>query len=59
MIEQIGTGSKKVQRGMSQASLDLIEAMHDITEDMQPITGRGVGYKLFTRGTVLQQWGAR
>jgi hypothetical protein len=52
MTEQTGTGSKKGQRGMSQASLDLIEAMHDIAEDMQPITGRGVGYKLFTQGLI-------
>jgi hypothetical protein len=40
------TGSKK-GRGMAQRSLDLIEAMRAITETAQPITGRGVGYKLF------------
>jgi hypothetical protein len=40
------TCSKK-GRGMSQRSLELIEAMHTITEAAQPITGRGVGYKLF------------
>lgn len=34
---------------MAQASLDLIEAMRVIAEAAQPITGRGVGYKLFTR----------
>jgi hypothetical protein len=34
-------------RGMAQASLDLIEAMHAIAAAAQPITGRGVGYKLF------------
>ena len=34
------------------ASLDLIEAMRDIAEAAQPITGRGVGYKLFTRGLI-------
>jgi hypothetical protein len=33
---------------MAQASLDLIETMYDIAEECQPITGRGVGYKLFT-----------
>ena len=49
MTEQ--TGTKKV-RGMAQASLDLIEAMRDIAEAAQPITGRGVGYKLFTRGLI-------
>ena len=32
---------------MAKASTDLIEAMHDIAKDCQPITGRGVGYKLF------------
>ena len=35
---------------MAQASLDLIEAMRVIAEAAQPITGRGIGYKLFTRG---------
>ena len=34
-------------RGMAQRSLDLIEAMHAVTKAAQPITGRGVGYKLF------------
>jgi hypothetical protein len=37
---------------MAQASLDLIEAMYDAAEDAQPITGRGIGYKLFTRGLI-------
>jgi hypothetical protein len=45
--EQFETGFKK-GRGMAQRSLDLIEAMHDIAEAAEPITGRGVGYKLFT-----------
>jgi hypothetical protein len=44
--EQIRTGSKK-PRGMAQRSLDLIDAMREIAEEAQPITGRGVGYKLF------------
>ena len=48
MTEYFETGSKK-GRGMAQRSLDLIEAMHAIAEAAQPITGRGVGYKLFTR----------
>jgi hypothetical protein len=51
MSEQIGTSAKKV-RGMAKASLDLIEKMHDIAEAMQPITGRGIGYKLFARGLI-------
>jgi hypothetical protein len=42
------TSSKK-GRGMAQRSLDLIEAMRVIAEAAQPITGRGVGYKLFTQ----------
>jgi hypothetical protein len=41
------TCSKK-GRGMAQRSLELIDAMYAITEATQPITGRGVGYKLFT-----------
>jgi hypothetical protein len=44
--EYSGTSTKK-GRGMAQASLDLIEAMRNIAEAAQPITGRGVGYKLF------------
>ena len=35
---------------MAQRSLDLIEAMHAVTRAAQPITGRGVGYKLFIKG---------
>jgi hypothetical protein len=48
--EHFQTGSKKLpgQRGMAQASLHLIEKMAEIAEAMQPITGRGIGYKLFT-----------
>jgi hypothetical protein len=46
--EYSGTGTK-IGRGMAQASLDLIEAMRVIAEAAQPITGRGVGYKLFTQ----------
>ena len=49
--EQIETRSKKV-RGMAQKSLDLIEAMYAAAEAAQPITGRGIGYKLFTRGLI-------
>src|SRR6516225_2845272 len=45
--EQFETGSKKRGRGMAQESLDLIEAMYAAAEAAQPITGRGVGYKLF------------
>jgi hypothetical protein len=47
-VEQIGPCPKKV-RGMAKASLDLIKVMREIAEATQPITGRGVGYKLFSR----------
>ena len=52
MTEQIETRSKKVGRGMAQRSLDLIDAMYEAAEAAQPITGRGIGYKLFTRGLI-------
>lgn len=42
------TSSKK-GRGMARQSLDLIEAMYAAAEAAHPITGRGIGYKLFTR----------
>jgi hypothetical protein len=41
-----------MRRGMAQRSLDLIEAMYTVTEAAQPITGRGVGYKLFAAGLI-------
>jgi hypothetical protein len=50
--EQIQTGSKKPSRGMARASQDLIVAMVEIAKAAQPITGRGIGYKLFTRGLI-------
>src|SRR4029079_5173928 len=49
--EYFETGSKK-GRGRAQRSLDLIEAMHTAAEAAQPITGRGIGYKLFTAGLI-------
>jgi hypothetical protein len=39
-------------RGMAQRSVDLIEAMAAIAKAAQPITGRGVGYKLLTAGLI-------
>jgi hypothetical protein len=51
MTDYSETCSKK-GRGMARRSLDLIEAMYAVTEAAQPITGRGVGYKLFTRGLI-------
>jgi hypothetical protein len=54
MSEYFGTGSKILPagRGMAKRSLDLIEAMRVIAEAAHPITGRGVGYKLFTAGLI-------
>jgi len=37
---------------MSRRSLELIEAMYAAAEAAQPITGRGLGYKLFAQGLV-------
>lgn len=37
---------------MARVSLDLIAAMYAIAKAAQPITGRGVGYKLFTAGLI-------
>ena len=49
MTEQTETNSKKRGRGKSQKTIGLIETMRQIVEDTHPITGRGVGYKLFSR----------
>src|SRR5262245_10495530 len=51
MTEYFETCSKK-GRGMAQRSLDLIEAMRAAAEPAQPITGRGIGYKLFAQGLI-------
>src|SRR5271169_4300599 len=51
MGKQTETCSKKV-RGRAQRSLDLIEAMYAAAERAKPITGRGIGYKLFTAGLI-------
>jgi hypothetical protein len=34
---------------MGKASIGLIRSMYDIVQSIQPVTGRGVGYKLFNR----------
>jgi hypothetical protein len=54
MSEHFENSSKIVRRGrgMAQKSLDLIEAMYAAAETAQPITGRGIGYKLFTQGLI-------
>jgi hypothetical protein len=51
-IEQFETCSKKPGRGMAKRSLDLIVAMRKIAAAAQPITGRGIGYKLFAAGLI-------
>ena len=51
--EQIQTGSNlPKRRGRSQESVELIDAMVGICKEAAPITGRGVGYKLFTAGLI-------
>ena len=54
MARQIETSSKKVSgvRGMARASLDLIDTMYAIVKAVKPVTGRGVGYKLFSSGAI-------
>jgi hypothetical protein len=47
--EYFETSRKKPGRGMAKKSLSLITTMKEIIEAAQPITGRGVGYKLFVR----------
>src|SRR5262245_24568501 len=51
MSEYFETGIKK-GRGMARRSLELIEAMYAAAKAAQPITGRGIGYKLFTTGLI-------
>jgi hypothetical protein len=47
--KQIQTGSKKPRgRGMAKESIGLIEAMYEDAKVANPITGRGLGYKLFS-----------
>ena len=44
--------TQKRGRGRARASIELMEAMHSITAATNPITGRGVGYKLFTSALI-------
>ena len=46
------TISSKKGRGRAKKSLDLIEAMGAAAAAAHPITGRGIGYKLFTAGLI-------
>jgi hypothetical protein len=41
--------SPRKGRGRAKRSLTLLDAMFDIAKAAQPITGRGIGYKLFVR----------
>jgi len=52
--QQIQTCLKKLgrPRGMARASIELVAAMRAIAEAAQPITGRGIGYKLFIAGMI-------
>src|ERR1700730_2112268 len=50
--EHFETSSKKRGRGRAKTSLELIARMYALTEETQPITGRGIGYKLFTMGLI-------
>lgn len=54
MTAEYSQTSRKIShgRGMAKASLDLIGTMRDIAEACNPITGRGVGYKLFAQGLI-------
>jgi hypothetical protein len=49
--DQIEASIKKV-RGRNKATIKLIEAMKKIAQETHPISGRGVGYKLFTLGLI-------
>jgi hypothetical protein len=48
--EYFETSTKKVGRGRAQESIDLIGAMYNVAQEAEPITGRGIGYKLFVLG---------
>jgi hypothetical protein len=50
--ELFGTWSKKKGRSMARESQRLISAMFILAEPAQPITGRGVGYKMFVAGLI-------
>jgi hypothetical protein len=49
--KQSKTGLKK-GRGRSQRSIDLINAMYEVAQECEPLTGRGVGYKLFVANLI-------
>jgi hypothetical protein len=49
--EQIEASFKKVG-GRNKSTIKLIEAMYKIAEEAKPITGRGIGYKLFAASLI-------
>ena len=51
-LEAASEHCSKKSRGRAKKSLELIEEMAAICAAAQPITGRGVGYKLFTAGLI-------
>ena len=40
------------KRGKSAATLNALAHMYEVAEETQPITGRGIGYRLLTRGVI-------
>jgi hypothetical protein len=48
---QTAPSSKKV-RGRNKSTIALIDAMYKIAEEAHPITGRGIGYKLFAASLI-------
>jgi hypothetical protein len=51
-IEPSSNLTPKKVRGRNKRTLALIEAMEKIAEETHPITGRGIGYKLFAAGLI-------
>ena len=45
-------GGPKKTRGRNKSTIKLIDAMYKIAENSHPISGRGIGYKLFTAGLI-------
>ena len=45
--QEVFSNQSKKGRGRAKRSFDIIDAMYAIAQECNPITGRGVGYKLF------------
>jgi hypothetical protein len=51
--KQTETGLKKKKgRGRAKHSIELIQAMYVAAKEVQPVTGRGIGYILFVKGLI-------